>query len=540
MTLLIDRDDRGKMSYRELDSAQRAAATSNAQVTLVKAGPGAGKTRTLIGRLTYLQEEGEGPIVAITFTRRAAEQLAAKAGSARDGLIVTTIHGLALRILAGEKLLAGEEPPRVAGKEEQRALLDRAWAMAGGVGALPAALSLPYPIGNESDKVKKTRQLYEEELERRQMVDFAGLVREASQVLSTSAAALSRWQMGCRHILIDEFQDVDREQLALLKLLLSDEGTLFAIGDGDQAIYSFRGATLDGFNRFNTHFQAARIFTLDKSYRCPESILKPARQMLGTNETLKAHKTGGEKPQLLKALDGKTEAKMVLSEIEAIIGGASLEGDDAVASSREEDTMVNIGFSDIAILYRLQNLGDNLAKALERGGIPYRRRGGRGWVDDRDVCRILAMLELMIDEECDVALRTILKIPQRGFKPAGRRKIEEAASYYELTLLAALRRCLEDGSLSKAQRKKGAELLAFLSQGQKELDNLPLGEQIERIVDWLPEKSSTKALCGSLAATQGSICLLSPTDSPSAGQSSHRRDHNVSAKGNGSIGGPMP
>ena len=481
------------MSYRELDKAQRAAATSNAQVTLVKAGPGAGKTRTLIGRIAYLQEVGEGPIVAITFTRRAAEQLAVKAGKDKDGLIVTTIHGLALRILAGEKLLAGEEPPLVAGKEEQQALLDRAWSLAGGAGALPAALSLPYATDGEGEKVQKTRQIYEAELKRRQMVDFAGLVREAANVISTSEAALSRWQMGCRHILIDEFQDVDPEQLALLKLMLSEEGTLFAIGDGDQAIYSFRGATLDGFNRFETHFQGARIFSLDQSYRCPQSILTAARAVLGKEEELKAQQEGGEKPQLLLAPDGKTEAKMVLSEIEAIIGGASLEGDDAIASNREEDTMADVGFSDIAVLYRLQSFGDTMAKALEKAGIPYRRRGGRGWVDDRNVRRILAILELMVDEECDVALRTIMKIPKRGYKPAGRRKIEEAASYYELTLLAALRRCVEDGSLSASQRKKGAELLAFIDEGQKELDSLPLGEQINRVIEWLGEMPETKA-----------------------------------------------
>ncbi len=481
------------MSYYGLDKSQYAAATSDAQVTLVKAGPGAGKTRTLIGRITHLREKGEGPFVAITFTRRAAEQLQARTEEIKDGLIITTIHGLALRILAGEKLLQGEEPPRVAGRDEQLALLDRAWALAGGCSSAPASLSLPYEQKGESEKTKKARKLYQQELQKRSLVDFAGLVQQAAHVLSTSEAALTRWQLVCRHLLIDEFQDVDPEQLSLLKILLSEEGTLFAIGDADQAIYSFRGATLDGFNRFNTHFLQARIFTLENSYRCPENLLIPAQTMLGTKQSFKAIEEGGEQPILIVAPDGKTEAKMIVSEIETVIGGASLEGDDAVASSREEETISDIGFSDIAILYRLQSVGDGVAAALDKSGIPYRRRGGRGWIDERDVRRIIAVCEIIVDEDCDVALRTLLAIPKRGFKPNGRRKIEEAASYYELSLFGALRRCVEDGSLSRKEAQIGAELLKFLKERQEELDSLPLDKQIETITEWLPELSVTEA-----------------------------------------------
>ncbi len=358
-----------------LDPDQRAAAAAAAPLMII-AGPGTGKTHTLTCRIAAaVAEQGVRPqaCLAITFTRRAAAEmrlrLAALLGRRAARLTVTTFHGLGLMILREQHELAGL-PPDVSVADEQ-AVLAVATELAGsprdGRALLAAAAADPERL-----------QLLRKALAARHLVDFDGLVDLTGQLLREQPALAARLRERWPLLSVDEYQDIDAAQYALLRLLAGDGSGLTVIGDPDQAIYGFRGADVGFFLRFGEDYPAAATVQLTRNYRSSPAIVAGAVQAIAP-DTLLPHRVlqpvrqaGAPAITFHQAPEPAGEAAWIAEAIDRLLGGSSFHSlDSGRADGHEQD---GIGLADIAVLYRTDAQAALLGQGLARAGLPFQKR----------------------------------------------------------------------------------------------------------------------------------------------------------------------
>ena len=361
-----------------LDPEQRAAAAAAAPLMII-AGPGTGKTRTLTHRIAAAvagQQTRPEQCLALTFTRRAAgemrERLAALLGRRAERLTVTTFHGLGLMLLREQPELAG----LAAGFSvaDEQAVLDVATELAGSPRAGKALLA----GAERRDELRHA-------LAARGLVDFDGLVELSAGVLrqepGVAAGLRERWPC----ISVDEYQDIDATQYALLRLLTGDGSGLTVIGDPDQAIYGFRGADVGFFLRFAADYPGAGTARLSTNYRSSPGIVAGAVQAirpatLVPGRVLRAAGPDAATPgpgqagpiTVHEAADPAGEAAWIAEAIDRLLGGVSLHSlDTGRADGHGHD---GIGLADIAVLYRTDGQAAALGQGLTRAGLPFQKR----------------------------------------------------------------------------------------------------------------------------------------------------------------------
>ncbi len=357
-----------------IDPEQRGAVFSGARYLLIAAPPGSGKTRVLIRRLMRLVEEGVPPseILAITFTNRAAREIKERLkpfGIDPRLANIGTFHSICLRML---KAKAPELT--LYSREDQRRVLKGL-----GVKAVEAAADLISSVKNSlrSGITEDERALYSrysEALKDAGALDLDDLIPGAAAALEADPHAFG----AIRHVMVDEYQDINPAQRRLLKLL-SRGASIFAIGDPDQAIYSFRGASLSGFLEFKDDYPGAGTMGLRRNYRSSSRIVEASNSVIGHNagragkETL-AVSPGGE-IRMMECADEAAEAGIVIREIESMMGGTS--------SLTAGEHMDGARFSDFAVLFRTNRQAAPLIEAFERSSIPYHvvARPGAGFAD---------------------------------------------------------------------------------------------------------------------------------------------------------------
>ena len=377
-----------------LDAEQRAAAVTAGPVLIV-AGPGTGKTRTLTHRIAHqiaTDEVRPEQCLAITFTRRAAEEmrlrLAALVGPRSRRLTVTTFHGLGLQILRENAELAGLDPAfRVA---DEAAALAVATELAG---SGPAGQRLLAQAAGDAD----ARTEFRAELRSRGLVDFDSLIELPVALLDRAPALRATLRERWPSISVDEYQDINDPQYALLRLLTTDPAAevdepagagqgLTVIGDPDQAIYGFRGCDVGFFLRFADDYPGARTVQLTTNYRSDPGIVAAAVQAV-TPATLvpgralqaarrPAAATGG-RPQPApvvchQAADERAEADWIAAEIDRLLGGASFHSLDSDRADGQGHG--SLGLADVAVLYRTDSQAKALTQALTRAGLPFQKR----------------------------------------------------------------------------------------------------------------------------------------------------------------------
>jgi DNA helicase-2/ATP-dependent DNA helicase PcrA len=393
-----------------LDPEQRAAAAADGPVLII-AGPGTGKTRALTHRIAHLvAERGVAPTqcLAITFTRRAAQELrdrlAALVPEHAAGVVVTTFHGLGLRILREQHDRAGlpehfgvaDEAERLAvateltgSERDGRGLLAEiarasATGLAGDLSTGPAAEC--GAVGEELDNAGPGREALRKALLARGLVDFDGLVELAGRLLRDEPELAASYRERWPQISVDEYQDADHAQYTLLRLLAQPDGAgLAVIGDPDQAIYGFRGADVRLFLRFADDYPAAATVRLSRNYRCSAVIVEGARQAIAPatlvpGRELRAVTSGSrasgslaaERITLHEAADEHAEASWIAAAIDDLLGGSSFHSLD---SGRADGYgHAGLGLGDIAILHRTDAQAGPLLQALTRAGLPCQKR----------------------------------------------------------------------------------------------------------------------------------------------------------------------
>jgi DNA helicase II / ATP-dependent DNA helicase PcrA len=410
-----------------LNESQREAVTAPDRYLLVVAGPGTGKTLTIVRRIAYLLEQGASPdeIIAVTFTNRAAremrERIEALLRTQASGMFIGTFHLLGLKIIRDSL----QAHPMIIGRDEQIDLLkpiagnsSRAARQAAekisriknligsGVQGLGSRAQADEPHG----ETRQIYQAYQAALKEKGACDFDDLILIPIDLLRAGNVA-GRFAGTSNHIIVDEYQDISPAQYVLLKCLAHDQSTLCAVGDSDQAIYSFRGADVQNFIDFQKEFADAAVVVLRENYRSTKVVVGAAQGLIKNNlrrieKELRAGREQGASVRVLSVADEKAEADAIVLEIEARMGGTShyrLSSGNAPRDFSE----TTYAFSDFAVLFRTNAQAKALREALEEWGIPCQALSEVRPLDRRALTQYLRSVVDTLPEQLD--LRDLLK-----------------------------------------------------------------------------------------------------------------------------------
>ncbi len=407
-----------------LNDPQRAAVRYTDGPLLVLAGAGTGKTRVITAKIAHLIEHGIDPagIAAITFTNKAAREMRERAGAPQrkraSGATPTicTFHALGLRILRREAATMELAPrfsildpadiePVVA---ELMATSDRArvraaqWQISAWKNALLTPdQALALAVTEPETTAARIYAGYGEALRAYQGVDFDDLIALPVAALERDAGAAMHWQQRLHYLLIDEYQDTNPAQYRLLKLLTGARGAFTAVGDDDQAIYGWRGATLANLERLSRDYPSLTVITLEQNYRSSIRILRSANALIGHNaklidKALWSELGLGEPLHVTPAAGDEAEAESVARTI---------------AAQRFEQ---RARFDDFAILYRGNHQARAFEQALRAQNIPYAVSGGQSWFDRTEIRDLVAYLRLIANDDDDPAFVRAVTTPRRG------------------------------------------------------------------------------------------------------------------------------
>ena len=377
--------DRGDL-LAALDPDQRRAAETVEGPLLVAAGPGSGKTRTLTHRLAHLIVNRGAPpsgCLAVTFTRRAADEMQSRLRpllpDAWAEVPLHTFHSLGLAILREHRNAAGlQRGFRVASEAERLGLLQEALDVSERQARnWLSAISRTRRTGADADgKAAQAREAYRNGMEARNWCDFDDLVVRAADVLESDPDVREETRARYPWVCIDEYQDVDAQQVRLVRQLAPPDGNVCAVGDPDQAIYGFRGANPRFFSEFPQDFPGARVVRLRRNYRSDRNIVTLSSQVLARSESAERAvpvlEDARNRVTLHEAPSDKAEAEFVVQSLEQTLGGHSFFSIDSGRSAEVHGE--DLSFADFAVLYRTETQAAALVEALQRSGMPFRQR----------------------------------------------------------------------------------------------------------------------------------------------------------------------
>ncbi len=424
-----------------LNPEQRAAVEATEGPLLILAGAGSGKTRVITSRIAWLiREKGVAPdsILAVTFTNKAATEMAERVDrllghSSLAKPLISTFHSLCVRILRRdiEELKIGNEGLTRAfaifDESDQEAIVKQvmrrmgvdtkqltprtvlgriSWAKNHMIDPQEYYLASKDP---NSERIAHIFQQYRAELRKNNAMDFDDLLLEAVRLLKASGAARERYQRRYRYLLVDEYQDTNRPQYELMKLLAGKARNVCAVGDEDQSIYSWRGADIRNILEFEQDFPNARIIRLEQNYRSTQSILEAAGAVVANNirrkgKTLWTARQGGSPIGFYEAPDGENEALFIADRIQKFLREAESASDAADS----------FGGPHCAVLYRTNAQSRFVEEALRRYNISYTMVGGFSFYERAEIKDMLSYLRLVRNPHDSMALQRVVNTPARG------------------------------------------------------------------------------------------------------------------------------
>ena len=389
----------------ELDTDQQRAVEAGTGPIMVVAGPGSGKTRTLTHRIAHLirhRNVSADHCLAITFTRRAADELRSRLQTLLpdvwEDIPIFTFHALGLAILQEHWNAAGlQRGFRIATAAQRIDLLRQALDVSetqarrllASVSHVKRTRTTP-----EAAKLAHACETYQRELSLRNLVDYDDLVGLAADLLTSRPDLRASYRQRYSWVFIDEYQDVDEQQVRLVKQLASADGNVFAIGDTNQAIYGFRGADVRFFEHFQDDFPNAPVVRLKRNYRSQPHIVTLSGQLMApsANQPTPVSASGVASHRIIlhEAASEAAEAEFVVRSVEQLLGGHSFFSIDSGRAL--EAATDNLSFADIAVLYRTEAQAPALVEALQRSGMPFQHRSHRLLIDHPGVAELVDVL----------------------------------------------------------------------------------------------------------------------------------------------------
>ena len=443
---------------RGLNDRQREAVTHAGSPLLILAGAGSGKTRVLTHRIAYLLATGRaraGEILAITFTNKAAAEMRERAGAlvgddARR-MWVSTFHSACVRLLRYEHEAAGLSSSfTIYDAQDSQRLIQMVLKaqdvdikrftpkmVAARISDAKNELIGPARYAELAGKDPVSRIVaaayveYDKRMRASNALDFDDLIMRTVELLRDNPLIAEHYHRRFRHILVDEYQDTNHAQYVLVRALVGDgsdgvmPAELTVVGDSDQSIYAFRGATIRNIEEFERDFAGARTILLEQNYRSTQNILSAANAVIARN-------TGRRAKNLWTASgDG------ALITLDA----ADSEHDEARFVVGEIDRLADAGtdWGDIAVFYRTNAQSRALEELLVRQGIPYRVVGGTRFYERREIKDALAYLQVISNPDDTVAARRVLNVPKRGIGAKAEEAIAAHAAHYGISFGTALR-----------------------------------------------------------------------------------------------------
>jgi DNA helicase II / ATP-dependent DNA helicase PcrA len=450
----------------ELNPGQRDAATALEGPVLILAGAGTGKTRAITYRIAHLIEQGVPgrAILAVTFTNKAAGQmkervrdLLVRKGLAYDDPWIGTFHSFAAWLLRREatrlglsrdfKIYDADDQTAVVKLaleqinikdpgEKVRGLLERI-SFAKNHGLTPAQVASDAAKRNDAlgFTASKVYEAYEKILRKSGALDFDDLLLRAVQVLEEFPEARAAWQNRFRYIHVDEYQDTNRVQYDLLRLLVGDSRNLCVVGDEDQSIYRWRGADVGNILRFDEDYAGARVVRLEENYRSTQKILDAAAGVVANNQrrlgkNLKSTRSEGVNLTFFEARDSKAEAEYIADRIRVLYG---------------DDPAVHV-----AVLYRTNSQSRAFEEAFRARGMRYRMLGGFSFYQRSEVKDALAYARLAIFPDDDIALLRVINTPPRGIGKTTVDALSALAREHDTSLWVAIGKILDPAASGRA------------------------------------------------------------------------------------------
>ncbi|MEH0846056.1 DNA helicase PcrA [Micromonospora sp. CPCC 205711] len=478
-----------------LNGPQRDAVTHAGSPLLIVAGAGSGKTRVLTHRIAYLlaaRDVHPGEIIAITFTNKAAgemkERVAHLVGPRARLMWVSTFHSACVRILRAEHEHAGLKSTfSIYDADDSRRLMQMvareldldpkrypARGLAAQVSNLKNELVDPEEFagrakGPNERALSEAYTLYQRRLREAHALDFDDLIMTTVHLLQSHPHVAESYRRRFRHVLVDEYQDTNHAQYTLIKELVSgtegiEPAELCVVGDADQSIYAFRGATIRNILEFERDFTDARTILLEQNYRSTQTILNAANAVIDRNTS--------RKPKRLWSDAGAGEQ---------IVGYvADTEHAEADWVGREIDRLVDDGETrpgDVAVFYRTNAQSRVFEEVFIRVGLPYKVVGGVRFYERKEVRDALAYLRAVVNDDDTVSLRRILNTPRRGIGDRAEACVEALSGRDRISFGAALRRAKDAPGISTRAANGIGDFVALLD-GARELAETGTPEEV--------------------------------------------------------------
>src|SRR2546430_361944 len=427
----------------QLNPQQREAVKTGDGPLLILAGAGSGKTRVIAHRIAYLiAERGVWPrnILAVTFTSKAGEEMRSRVSKLIEGLelgsapLISTFHSLCVRILRRdiEALQAGYTRSFTIYDQDDTVRLTRNCIRDLGMDdkqltprSVQGAVSAAKNRGEDSESfaarahfvderrasIARVFQLYEERLQKNNALDFDDLLIKTVRLLRDVAEVCERYNDRFRYLLVDEYQDTNQLQFALIRLLTEKQQNICVVGDPDQSIYRWRGADITNILKFEEHFPAAKVIRLEENYRSTQNILDLASGVIKHNierkeKALWTQNPAGEKIRYYQALDAESESRFVAGKFQE-----HLRSDAELRA---------------AVLYRTNSQSRVFEESMRRAGLAYNIVGGFSFYERMEVRDIIAYLKLAMNPHDSIALQRVINTPPRGI---GKMTLDEIDSH---------------------------------------------------------------------------------------------------------------
>ena len=457
----------------KLNPQQQAAVEYLGGALFVLAGAGSGKTRVITEKIAYMiTQAGYKPhhIAAITFTNKAAkemqERVLARLGREQTrGLTVCTFHSLGMRILREEaqhigykknfSILDASDSARIIGELLGSTGREAVFKAQHQISLWKNNLQTPEAAFQAADddwakQIAQVYAAYQTTLVHYQAIDFDDLIRLPTLLLQQNSEVRLKWQQRLQYLLIDECQDTNACQYALMRALVGLEGRFTAVGDDDQSIYAWRGANMENLRRLQEDYPQIKIIKLEQNYRSTARILKVANQVIANNpklfpKTLWSQLGEGEVVRVVACQSETHEAEFVAQQIarNKLIYGAN--------------------FADFAILYRGNHQARLFEDALRSARIPYQISGGQSFYDKAEIKDVLSYLRLLANPDDDPAFLRAATTPKRGIGDTTLGKLNDYAKQHECSLFQAAQ-SMEALAALNAKNREAVQQFVYLMQ----------------------------------------------------------------------------